>query len=142
MTNSSRAFFWDDDRQMAPSQSQSEQDDHTGSVCATLTITPPPGLLAPLLRDLRTIAAPIRVEPGCLACKVFEDVDDRGSLTLWERWLSLADFQRHLRTARYRQILQLLELSTRDPRLQFHLVSRTLGMEAIRIAHKGDESDS
>jgi hypothetical protein len=77
---------------------------------------------------------PTRVEPGCLFCRLYEDVETAGTLTLVEEWSSLLDFERRLRSEAYRQLLLLMELSPEAPVIQFHSVHSTAGMDAILAA--------
>lgn len=74
---------------------------------------------------------PTRVEPGCLRCKLYEDVEDWAAFTLVQEWSTPADFERHLRSETYRRLLMLMELSVGPPEVRYHVISATMGMEAI-----------
>jgi quinol monooxygenase YgiN len=87
-----------------------------------------------LLDVLRSLLNPTRVEPGCLDCRLFEDVTTEGVLTLVEDWATPTDFERHLRSENYRLLLMAIELSAVPPEVRFHEVSSTLGIEAIHAA--------
>jgi quinol monooxygenase YgiN len=101
---------------------------------AMLTIVSPPGQHQGFVRALRSVVDPTRVEPGCLFCHLYEDVEIAGSFTLVEDWVSAEDFERRLRSEAYRQLLLLMELSPEAPVIQFHSVSSTAGMDAILAA--------
>jgi quinol monooxygenase YgiN len=101
---------------------------------ATVTIVSPPGQRQGFAQALRSVVGPTRVEPGCLFCHLFEDVETPGSFTLVEDWVSPADFERRLRSDTYRQLLLLMELAPEAPVVQFHTVSSTGGMDVIRAA--------
>ena len=101
---------------------------------ATVTIVSPPGQRRSFAQALRCVVGPTRVEPGCLFCHLFEDVETPGSFTLVEDWVSPADFERRLRSDTYRQLLLLMELAPEAPVVQFHTVSSTGGMDVIRAA--------
>src|SRR5262249_11467959 len=104
---------------------------------ATVTIVSPPNQRQGFAQALRSVVGPTRVEPGCLFCHLYEDVEVPGSFTLVEDWVSPADFERRLRSEAYRQLLLLMELSLEAPVIQFHSVSSTAGMDAIRAARSG-----
>jgi quinol monooxygenase YgiN len=87
-----------------------------------------------LLRALRVLVNPTRVEPGCLCCRLYEDVEDPGAITLIEEWSTRADLEQRLRSDAYRQLLQLMELSSIPPQLAFHDVVNTMGMEQVVAA--------
>jgi len=101
---------------------------------ATVTIVSPPGQRRGFAQALRCVVGPTRVEPGCLFCHLLEDVETPGSFSLVEDWVSPADFERRLRSDAYRQLLLLMELAPEAPVVQFHTVSGTAGMDAIRAA--------
>jgi quinol monooxygenase YgiN len=100
-----------------------------------------------LLRALRVAAAPTCVESGCIRCMLLENVDERGTFTLMEEWLTQLDWERHIMSDRYSQVLQLIEASARPPVVRFNVIHRTLGMSAIRTVRGGrqlsvrDEAD-
>jgi quinol monooxygenase YgiN len=101
---------------------------------AVVTIVSAPDQQEGFVQALRSVVGPTRVEPGCLFCHLYEDVERRGSFTLVEDWMSPADFERRLRSEAYRRLLLLMELSPQAPVIQFHTVSRTAGMDAILAA--------
>jgi quinol monooxygenase YgiN len=101
---------------------------------AIVTIVSPPGQHEGFVQALRSVIGPTRVEPGCLFCHLYEDVEVPGEFTLVEDWVSPGDFARRLRSEAYRQLLLLMELSPEAPVIQFHTVCGTAGMEAILAA--------
>jgi quinol monooxygenase YgiN len=101
---------------------------------AMVTIVSPPGQRQGFVQALRSVVGPTRVEPGCLFCHLYEDVEIAGSFTLVEDWVSPVDFERRLRSEAYRQLLLLMELSPEAPVIQFHTISSTAGMDAILAA--------
>jgi quinol monooxygenase YgiN len=103
-------------------------------ILATVTIVAPPGQREEVLRALRSVASPTRVEPGCSGCELYEDVEKAGAFTLMEEWVTPADFERRLRSEAYRQLLMTMELSAEPPVVRFRVVARTMGMEAVHAA--------
>jgi quinol monooxygenase YgiN len=101
---------------------------------ALVTIVSPPGQHQGFVQALRSVVGPTQVEPGCLFCHLYEDVEIPGTFTLVEDWMSPEDFERRLRSESYRRLLLLMELSPQAPVIQFHTVSSTAGMDAIRAA--------
>jgi quinol monooxygenase YgiN len=101
---------------------------------AMVTIVSPPRQHAGFAQALRSVVGPTRVEPGCLFCHLYEDVEIAGSFTLVEDWESPRAFERRLRSEAYRRLLLLMELSPQAPVIQFHSVSSTAGMDAILAA--------
>jgi quinol monooxygenase YgiN len=99
-----------------------------------VTIVSPPGQHQEFVRAARSVVGPTQVEPGCLFCRLYKDVEVPGSFALVEDWVSPADFERRLRSGAYRQLLQLKELSPEPPVIPFHSISSTTGTGAIRAA--------
>lgn len=108
---------------------------------AMLTITAPDGQRDQLLRDLRLAAAPVCVESGCVRCLIVEDVEEPGTFTMMEEWLTGRDWERHVTSAGYRRILQLAEISARAPVVRFNDVWRTLGIDAVQLLRNGGDLD-
>jgi quinol monooxygenase YgiN len=101
---------------------------------ASVTIVANPGQREGILQALRSMVGPTRVEPGCLSCHLYEDVERQGSFTLVEQWATPEQFQRRLVSETYRRLLLLVELSVVPPDIQFREVSHTRGVEAIHEA--------
>jgi len=84
-----------------------------------------------LLAALSFLLGPTQVESGCAACHLYQDVTDPNCFRLECLWNTEADFLRHLRSDIYRQVLILMELSAEPPRVHFHQVSETHGLELV-----------
>jgi quinol monooxygenase YgiN len=103
-------------------------------VHATVTVVARPPHRAGVLQALCSLLSPTRVEPGCVRCQLYEDVEEPGSFALVEEWATPTDFERRLRSEAYRHLLMLMELSAEPPGVWFRVVSHTMGMEAIHAA--------
>ena len=103
---------------------------------ACVTIATAPVQRQGVLDVLRSMLSPTRVEPGCLDCRLYEDVTAEGIFTLVGDWATPEEFERHLRTEAYRLLLMVMELSAAAPEIRFHVVSHTMGMEAIHAARR------
>ena len=96
-------------------------------VHTTVTIVAPPAQKAGILRTLRALLAPTRVEPGCLRCQLFENAEHAHAFLLVEEWATDIDFRRRLRSDSYMQLLKL-------PDIRFLVVTEIRGMDAIHAA--------
>jgi quinol monooxygenase YgiN len=101
---------------------------------ATVTIAAAPTQRQEVASALRSLMNPMRVEPGFLDCRLYEDVTAEGVFTLVEEWATQTDFRRHLRTRSYRLMMMIMEMSAVPPEVRFHEVSHTMGIEAIHAA--------
>ncbi len=84
-----------------------------------------------LLSILRVIQGPTKVQPHCLSCQLYQEDGEEESVLYVERWDNEAEFNRHARSERYRQMLQAVELSRKEPEIQFQHVSETRGMDLL-----------
>jgi quinol monooxygenase YgiN len=93
-------------------------------ITATLRITVSKSKNADVMRLLRSLIGPTRVETGCLTCRLYQDVNSPNTLTWVEQWNSQEDLNKHLKSAQYNRILAALDMSDVEP--EIHL-ARGLG---------------
>lgn len=84
-----------------------------------------------LIETMRGMLEPVRVERGCLSYRLYEDVEDRNTFVLMEEWNTQKDIESHIRTDNQGRLLELMDLLSEQPELQFNTVSHTAGMELI-----------
>jgi quinol monooxygenase YgiN len=87
-----------------------------------------------VLRILNPMAERIRLEPGCLACNIYQDVRDARVIMLEQIWRSEPDMGRHLRSDQYRNILLVMEMALEPPEVSFKTVTDSTGFETIQKA--------
>jgi quinol monooxygenase YgiN len=95
-----------------------------------------------LLTALSFLSGPTRVEYGCISCELFQDTANPNAFRLECEWKTEADLVRHVRSEFYKQLLSLMELGAKPPRVQFHSVSGTRGLEFIQSSRSGIEKQS
>jgi quinol monooxygenase YgiN len=100
-------------------------------IVGTLRILPAPERRAQVLEVFRGVQGPVRAQPGCLACHIYEEQGAEPAVVLVERWESQEALEAHLRSQTYRRILEAIELSGAPPEVQFDYVSGTDGMNLI-----------
>jgi quinol monooxygenase YgiN len=100
-------------------------------IIGTVRILPPPGRRADVLEVLRSVQGPVRAQPGCAACDIYDEQGAESAIVFVERWESDAALQSHLRSEAYRRILGAVELSGNRPEIRFESVSATEGIELI-----------
>ena len=64
---------------------------------------------------VRGMLGPIRVEPGCLDCRLCEDVEDDCGLLLLQEWRDEPALSRHIRGNTFRSLLMALDLLSMPP---------------------------
>jgi quinol monooxygenase YgiN len=103
-------------------------------VIATLRIVTAPRSRAGVVRTLAAQLGPTRVQPGCLRCDLYRDVENQGAITLVEEWDSQAELDRRLRSEDYRAVLAAIEMAQEQPVIHFDTVIRRTGPEIVASA--------
>ena len=103
-------------------------------ITATLRIRVSKGKKEEVVRFLRSLIGPTRVETGCLNCHLYQDMNDECAITWMEQWRSQDDLNRHVRTPQYKRILAALDMSDAKPEIRFDTVVETKGMKLIEEA--------
>jgi quinol monooxygenase YgiN len=103
-------------------------------ILAIVRIVAPPTRRNDMVQILRSLVGPTQVEPGCLSCGIYEVLEDANMLAFMEEWHTQEDFERHLRSEAYRKLLEVMELASEAPTVQFHTVVHTVGIETIYAA--------
>ena len=87
-----------------------------------------------IVQTVRGTLEPIRVEPGCISCRFYQDTENRNAFTLVGEWETQDDLERHLRTNTFKTLLMLMDFSRERPEIKFNTISHTAGIESVRLA--------
>jgi quinol monooxygenase YgiN len=88
------------------------------------------------LRILRSTAERNKILPGCLHCRIYEDVQEDNLIMFEEIWTDEEAMERHLRSAEYRTVLLVMEMALHEPEVRFNTISRSTGIETIERAQE------
>ena len=83
------------------------------------------------LDTIRAILGLTCAQPGCISMAFYQDTDEIDSMILLEEWADWKSLESHIRSESYRNILELMELSSEQPEIKFCEVSNIEGMEVI-----------
>src|SRR5262249_25914456 len=83
-------------------------------------------------RILRALLEPTRVRRGCLACHVYQDLEDPEVLCLVEEWAGSDDLERYLRSEDRRTLGSVMELAVEPPDIWFDEIASGEGL--VRLA--------
>ena len=103
-------------------------------VIFTLRILTAPKSRTEVVRILTAQLGPTRAQPGCHRCDLYQDVENRKTITLVEEWESQAELDLRLRSGGYRSVLAAIELSTKPTVIHFDTVTRRAGLEIVASA--------
>ena len=103
-------------------------------ILATLRMVIPVQKRGEALRIFKSMAARNQAQPDCLFSRICEDALEDNVLQFEEMWQSEEEFERHLRSDRYRKVLLVLEMAVKQPEVRFNVISSSTGMETIAKA--------
>jgi quinol monooxygenase YgiN len=106
-------------------------------ILVTLTVSVPPGRREEMVNIFWLLLGPLRVEPGCLACALYQCACNGDVLLYVEEWATPEQLERHMRSSRYELLLAVMEASAEPPVLRYHLVSGTRGLEYLEAVRLG-----
>ena len=100
-------------------------------IIVTLRIKVPGERRKDFLDSARLIIGPTQVQPGCISCEFYQDLNDPDAVLYVEEWHSRDHLEHHIKSDPYRIILSLMELSGEPPAIKLNTISKTEGLEAI-----------
>jgi quinol monooxygenase YgiN len=68
---------------------------------------------------------------GCVRCHITQDVDKPDTIIYSEEWECRDALEKHIRSSKYRHLLEIIELSAQAPEIKFYTVSKTEGLEVV-----------
>lgn len=94
------------------------------------------------LKILKLTAEFCRVQPGCLSCNVYEDLQEKNTILFSGKWQSREDLDRHLRSDEYRNVLFVIEMAEKEPEILFDEISGSTGIETVEKARRSNQIQS
>lgn len=83
---------------------------------------------------LGSVVERTRVQPGCLSCRVYHDIQDQHVIMVEEVWRNQDTLDQHLRSPEYRNVLLVIEMADEKPEIKFVEISHSTGVETIEKA--------
>jgi len=93
-----------------------------------------------IIRTFRQFIGPTGARPGCLGCRLLQDISGEDRLLYIEAWEEESDLIRRIRSAQFIKVLAVMELSSEEPELNIQTISKTRGLEAIRSLRQKQEA--
>ena len=107
-------------------------------IITTLRVKVPADQRKIFLDSARSVTGRTSVQPGCISCKFYQDIDDPDSMLFVEEWSSREEYEHHIRSDTFRIILSLIDLSDEAPEIKLNTISETEGLEAIEAVRSGN----
>jgi quinol monooxygenase YgiN len=106
-------------------------------ILVTLSVAAPPDRRQEMLEVFWLLLGPVRVEPGCRACVLYQEAGDENVFLYEEEWETPEQLERHMRSARYERLLAIMEASARPPVLRYCSVAGVKGLEYLEAVRLG-----
>jgi quinol monooxygenase YgiN len=100
----------------------------------------PPAKRDDIDRILRSLLGPARVRAGCLACRVYQDIEDPEVLALIQEWASPDDLECYLRSEDHPRLLALIESAAQHPEIWFDTIATREGLERLAAVWRGRDA--
>jgi quinol monooxygenase YgiN len=87
----------------------------------------------------------IKLEEGCLSCRLYRDVFARQWIMFEEIWVDEASLQKHLHTDEFRTVLLVVEMASQAPEIRMDVLANPGGLREIEAmlnseAHRDNDS--
>ena len=103
-------------------------------ILATIKMILPPQKHSEAVKILRSVSEQCKVHSGCLGCNIYNDVQDDNVFIFEEMWRNEEDLAQHLRSKKYNNVFEVMEMALKNPEVRFDTVSTSTGMETIEKA--------
>jgi quinol monooxygenase YgiN len=84
-----------------------------------------------VLRTLRVFMGHATAKVGCAGFWIFQDVTNPVTLTICDRWVTREDLDAHIRSAEYRLLLTVIDLSVTPPDISFDGLEHLGGLDLV-----------
>jgi len=85
-----------------------------------------------VLRILRVLMGHATARAGCVGLSVSQDLTNPEALTISERWATRDDLDEHVRSAEYRLLLAVIDLSVTPPEISFDQLEHLGGLDLVQ----------
>ena len=109
-------------------------------IIGTVRILPPPGRRGAVIEVLRSVQGPVRAQPGCVACDVFDEQGPEPAVVLLERWETTEAFEQYLRSEADPRLIAVIETVGRMRRIRFEHVERLRAGVVQRLRNRAGPS--
>jgi quinol monooxygenase YgiN len=116
-------------------------DQPTGSVVSTIRIPATPGCEEDVIVALRSVVGPSLANRTCGECRVLRDVADECFVVFYERWLSFAAFERHVRSELYLRVLAAIDMAAEPPKVRIECMEHRWDLDLVKELRMKSEKE-
>ena len=107
-------------------------------ISASFKIVIPEDSLHQAKEILGSLSGPFEIEPGCISCKWFCEVENPRTFLWVEEWKSLTDLENHIQSNEFKKLLFVLDMSESEPEIRIKNTIYDDGMEYIKKLFAGN----
>lgn len=100
-------------------------------IIVTLHLRVSPGKRWDMLKTIHSLIGPTSVQSGCLHCSFYSDTRNDDELVLLEKWETLMDLEKHIRSDEFRKVITAMESVSVPPEISFYELDSIKGMELV-----------
>jgi quinol monooxygenase YgiN len=115
---------------------QHHQEENMAMVRSTIRMLIPLNKQSDALEILGSVCDQTQFEPDCIACRLYQGMDDRRAILVEEVWTGEEEMRRHLQSEAYHRVLLVIEMAEEPPEIRFDTIAHTSGVETIENARK------
>ena len=98
----------------------------------TVRLVAAPGRVDDIVRTLLSVVMrPAQQLPGCHFAQVYQRINEPQEVDYVEEWDDLAGLRPQLNCERFSRLLELVEMATEAPEVEFRWISETYGMDYV-----------
>jgi len=115
----------------------------TGSVVTTIRIPATPECADDAVVALRSVVGPTLANRACGECRVLRDEADECFVVFYERWLSFAAFERHIRSDLYLRVLAAIDMAAETPTVRIECMGQKWDLDLVKeLRMKSEKGDT
>jgi quinol monooxygenase YgiN len=101
-------------------------------ILSTVRVAIPAQERPEVLRMLRVLMGHATSRAGCAGFSLFQDLTNPEALTISDRWVARDDLDEYVRSAEYRLLLAVVDMSKTPPEITFDEVEHLGGLDVVQ----------
>jgi len=93
-----------------------------------------------VLRILRVFMGHTTARTGCAGFSVSQDLTNHEVITISDRWVTRDDLDAHVRSAEYRLLLTVIDLSVTPPEISFDELQHLGGLDLVHAVRSSENT--
>jgi quinol monooxygenase YgiN len=109
-------------------------------ILSTVRVVISPRERPEVLRILRVFMGHTTARTGCAGFSVSQDLTNHEVITISDRWITRDDLDAHVRSAEYRLLLAVIDLSVTPPEISFDELQHLGGLDLVHAVRSSENT--